>query len=67
MKREDAHALLDGARAGDEVTTLQIMQALAATGDIGSSADMTRLLHVVGAAELATVCANRRAWDGIAA
>lgn len=67
MKREDAHALLDGARAGDDVTTLQIMQALAATGDIGSDTAMTRLLHVVGAAELETVCANRRAWDGIAA
>ena len=67
MKREYAHALLDCAQAGDEVSRLEITRALFATGDMGNDAAVTRVLNVVGAAELETVCANRRAWDGIAA
>ena len=70
MKREDAHALLDGARDGDEVTAHQITQALMDTGEIEDDAPIVRIHREAGTWERMSVPALLRPachWDGIAA
>ena len=43
MTRDEAHALLDAVRAGGDVTTEQIREALRATGDLKGSPNWGRI------------------------